>query len=814
MPTKPGETDLPPSLQAPAPARARPPEPSNGGPPPLPFTGRAAELNRLRSLRNERKLVVIEGEPGIGKTRLAEEFMRYTQFETPPPLALKGACHELESALPYAALMEALRKLAARPDWALLRSRLELPPLWLNEAARLLPELNSELALQTAPPTDEMHLWEGLAQFLLALARAQPLLFFLDDLQWADASTLGLLGYLLRKVASSSESGGATIFFLAAARPAPARSQYATLIQALTRENRIVRLPLKALSSEETAGLAMELSPANAAALAEWLTRNAEGNPYILSELVRHTRERHILGADGNLREEELGSSPVVPQTVYTLIQSRLAQLSNPARRVLDTAVAAGREFEFQVVARASALSESAALDALDELRAAGLVYPKDSQGKVYVFDHALTMEVAYKEVGELRHRLMHRHVAEAMESLYRTRLEEVAGVLAWHFSEGNAPERAADYALRAARHAVRLAAWKEAIPFYQIALSGGDETRRAGIYLALGDAYGQAGELARASEAFQSALLLARDGDVASRSQARIGLARSLLPQGRFSEIISLVQTICASGRPQDVIAAQFLWGTALSIEGAELEEASQHLRNAEEMLQKNPGPSRAEDIANLAQIKFEQGSVAAQQGDLERAISLYEEALAIAEKDDAAMQQRILAHNNIAYHSLLAGKPGARDTAREHAQAGLALAHEKGEILQETYLYSTLGEIALAQGDVEGAEKSFEEGLSLAERLQMPERIAGLSANLGLVALRKGETSLAIHRLSGALAQADALGTRHLAAQIRLWLAPLLPRSEARATLAEARAIAESGGRRRLLEEADRLEKELLNS
>ena len=107
--------------------------------------------------------------------------------------------------------------------------------------------------------------------------------------------------------------------------------------------------------------------------------------------------------------------------------------------------------------------------------------------------------------------------------------------------------------------------------------------------------------------------------------------------------------------------------------------------------------------------------------------------------------------------------------------------------------------------------AEKHFADGLALAEQLSIPERIAGLTANLGRVAVQRGQTALAVHRLSTALARAEALSARHLAAQIRLWLVPLLPPAEARASLAEARAIAESGGRRRLLEEVSRLEEQL---
>jgi hypothetical protein len=123
--------------------------------------------------------------------------------------------------------------------------------------------------------------------------------------------------------------------------------------------------------------------------------------------------------------------------------------------------------------------------------------------------------------------------------------------------------------------------------------------------------------------------------------------------------------------------------------------------------------------------------------------------------------------------------------------------------------YLFSTLGEIALGQGDIDAAEERFQQGLAQAEQQPLPERVAGLTANLGLVALARGETALALHRLSAAMAHADALGTHHLGAQIRLWLAPLLPPAEARVRLAEVRALAQ--GRTRLLAEAEAISQKL---
>ena len=781
----------PPAVLGPHPARRRAREVK----PALPFTGRGAELQLLQNLVRSHKLALIEGEPGIGKTRLAEEFTR--KFEAIP---LASAGRELGQTLPYQPLIEALRSLLARPEWPALQAGVwpGLAPVWQVEVARLLPELTGKPAQPPPGPqtADEPRLWEGVHQFLTTISRQRPLLLFLDDLHWADTSTLRLFDYLVRQADEQ-------IYYLAASRPVLPRSPFTTLLHSLTREDRVARIPLTRLEAAEVANLSQRLSPQSAGPLAAWLMRNSEGNPYVLAELLRYAREKKILGPDGRLDESALSSSPSLPPTIYSLIQARLAPLSEAARRILDAAVAMGRDFEFEVVARAAALSENAALDALDELRLAGLVLPQG--GMDYTFDHTLTMEVAYREVGEPRHRLLHRRIAEAMESLYSpARLEASSGIVASHFHEGNALERAAPYAMAAGREAMALAGWKEAVSFYEMALQGSTPSQQGEIYEALGEAYFLEGDNLHAIEAFQRAVNLAEQRrDTAGAETAKLALARTLLSQARFDEAITLAHQVRISTDLERALQAEMLWGTALSLEGADLEGAAEHLQKAGSFQNAQENP------LYRSQIQFDLGSIAAQQGDLPKAISLYKEALQAAQEapPELGSSLHILACNNLAYHLLLAGDPAAR----EYAEAGMALAVEKGAIGLQPYLFSTLGEISLAEDDLDSAERYFSEGLALAERITFPERIAGLTANLGLVAQRRGQLDLAIHRLSMAQVRADTLGTRHLAAQIRLWLAPLLPPVEAHVLLAEARAIAENSGRRLLLKEVNRLEKSL---
>jgi tetratricopeptide (TPR) repeat protein len=335
---------------------------------------------------------------------------------------------------------------------------------------------------------------------------------------------------------------------------------------------------------------------------------------------------------------------------------------------------------------------------------------------------------------------------------------------------------------------------------------------------MALGSALMRSGQFARATEVYREALrwVGGDPADPASAERAaeiRLALARSLLTQARFADVIHLAQQVLQSGPRRLAREAELMWGTALSIEGSDLEGAAEHLKAAEEICMGKDGEQRpeesSEDLVTLSQIRFELGSVLAQQGDLRQAVALYRQSLEAASQEDTGelIERRILSYNNLAYHLLLLGDA----SAGEYAEAGLRLAREKGILGLQPYLLSTLGEITFARQDLDEAERYFTQGLSLAERLSMPERIAGLTANLGLVASQRGQTSLAIHRLSTALGQADSLGTLHLAAQIRLWLVPLLPPAEAHSRLGEARAIAESSGRKRLVEEADRLKTNL---
>jgi predicted ATPase/DNA-binding SARP family transcriptional activator len=769
----------------------------------LPFLGRDAELETLKGYLGSGKLILLEGEPGIGKTRLLTELIAsQTQGKT-SALVLQGISHELEQGLPYQPIVDALRKLLARPGWESLFMGLNLETLWLTEVSRLLPELLTRFPQIPAPvpPADEPRLWEALLRLFRGLSHLREVWLFLDDLHWADAATIAWLGYLVRHMPSQS------LNLVATSRPLVGQTNLIKLLQALTRENRLVRIQLSVLPESAMQKLAVILSQKQNEQFSGWLIKNGEGNPFFITELVRYAQRIGMLDKYGALNMELLDQSPAIPATIQNLVQSRLLRLSGNARHLLHVSAVIGREFDFELVKQVSSFSEADTLDAIEELQAAHLINPLPDDK--FTFDHSLTMEVSLNDVSETRRHLIHRRVADTLESIYQSDLDPVSGLITRHFLSGNLPDRAKTYAFRAGRFAANLAAWAEAIAFFKQALSlESDDMELARIFVAMGTARFHKGDFALASKDYRSALArIQTSHNWSLLEDAYLGLSLSLYPQARFAEAIEMAAKLRTYGPSELAVCAEFIWGASLIVESAHPAEAEHHLLEAERLLLE---PQRTFDTkVTLAQIQYSLAGAFGQQGQTREAIEQFREVLDMLERGEETLDtlRNIMAYNNLAYYLHLLGDASAMD----YIKKGIALAKERGSLSHLPYLYSTSGEIALANGDLDAAEKYFNDGLALAEQIPFPERIAGLTANLGLLAKERGDVDLALERLETALKLVEPLGNHHLEARIRIWLASLLPLDDARTCLNSARILAQEGGLSGLLDEIGELEKEL---
>jgi predicted ATPase len=409
-------------------------------------------------------LVLIGGESGIGKTRLASELALMVEAEGGRVLWGNATA---ESA-PYQAIIQALRSalplVAALDDGTtIMRVTPSVPrakdlpsePLWLAAIASLIPELRTRLSnLPTLVPLDpereRARLFESLVRCVEGLAQPRPLLLLLDDLHWAGATTFAWLEFLANRLANLPVLVVGTYREEEAAREHPLRA----MRRRLQKANLVSHLALGRLDAGSVEKIAERFAPT----LGQTIYGTSEGNPFFVNELIRDWIES--------------GKTVPTPSTIATTIAGRLTHLSEAARHLCEVAAVIGTSFDIDLVCQVAGWSEAQTLDALDELLDHQLLREAGGRSRFdYAFTHHLIQSTVYTTLPNDTRTRRHRRVAHVMEELSETLGEEFAGERARHWDRGGEPEHAAENYLRAARYALALYADDEALVHIQRAL-------------------------------------------------------------------------------------------------------------------------------------------------------------------------------------------------------------------------------------------------------------------------------------------------------------------------------------------------------
>jgi class 3 adenylate cyclase len=496
------------------------------------FVGRDAELEQMRglledALAGQGRLLLLSGDPGIGKTRTAEQLATYARVRG--ARVYWGRCHEGEGQPPYWPWSEALRSYALDADPVGLRWELGSRAA---DVAQIVPELAERLGDLGEPPDMEseqarFRLFDSFAGFLGGASSARPMVVVLDDLHWADEPSLLLLRFVARRLADTGLLVIGTYRDVELGRHHP----LADTLGDLAGVEGAGRVSLKGLEAggiadyiELTAGV--DRPPR---ALAEAIRDQTGGNPFFIGEVVR------LMAAEGRLGADDARGQVAIPQGVREVVGRRLDRLSDEANQALRLAAVCGRDFRLDVLDRVCDLPRAEIEAALHEAVVDRLVDEVDGAPGGYSFSHALVRETLQAEVPASRRVTMHLEIGEALEQVHAGELDRHLGELAHHFIEA-APlgesERAVDYATRAAAKARERLAYEDAAVLYAKALDAlelgaqPDLERRLTLLLDLGSAQTRAARVNDARATLERAASLARDlGRPDQMAEAALGI-------------------------------------------------------------------------------------------------------------------------------------------------------------------------------------------------------------------------------------------------------------------------------------------------
>jgi DNA-binding CsgD family transcriptional regulator/tetratricopeptide (TPR) repeat protein len=579
-----------------------------------PFVGRAAELEKLRTLMpraegERRRVALLAGEPGAGKSRLAREFA--ARAATEGVLVLYGACDAVVRT-PYGPFVEALERLVRVTDGAQLRAALGAGG---GELTRLLPDLSVRVG-GLAPPvqadadTERHRLHTAVADLLANVSRARPILLVLEDGHWADATTLLLLRHLARAAWS------ARLLILATFRDSEADvpAELSETLADLRRSDDVVRMRLGGLTGAEVSDLVSRAAGSHQDPddpqlheLASTIHDLTAGNAFLVCELWRAAVETGIVDvAGGQVRVTRPLSEFGTPESVREVVSQRLSRLGPRTIDLLELAAAAGPDFELEPIRRAAGIAEPELLAALEEALASGMIEELHAKRLACRFTHEIVRRALYDRLSGLRRAELHLRVGEALESA-PVNSDRALADLAHHFGAAapfGGAERAIDYNLRAARAASAALAFDDAAMRLRTAIEIGirGEPERAGALLELGAASHRAGKATDALDAFASTAKIARalgSGDLLAR--AAIGYEDACWRPGliRADAIELLEEALAAVDNSSDELRIGLLAGLSRALDFAGERERGALVRDNAIALAR-----RHEDYAGLAKV------------------------------------------------------------------------------------------------------------------------------------------------------------------------------------------------------------------
>lgn len=728
--------------------------------------GRQAELDTAQDLLDEATqgaggVLAVFGEAGMGKSLLTQEIAKQAQKREMRVIA--GACLSYGGDIPYLPWADVLRALlgvsAVERSAQLQQLTRGLAAAGLSGWESLVAEpLNleaeeTELTASLDPRLRQQRLFDIVLELIHHHAERQPLLLVIEDVHWADPTSLELLDYVARNVASCP----AALLILHRPREYLA-GRWRKLAHAA--EIGLQELTEVAVRALVAGVLGVEQAPGR---LVELALRKAQGNPFFTEEVVRALIDAEVLKRDNG--HWELVADPDqagVPDTIHGVIQSRIDRLEETDRRVIQVASVIGRVFSLPVLGGVYPHDD---LDGtlprrLNRLGTVGLTLLEQPEPEPrYMFKHALTQDVAYESLSYARRRELHRRVGTFVEAREEEALGERTGFLAHHFFQGRAWPRALTYSLAAGGKAQREYANEVAIAHLGRALQAAaelDEPREAErleAHETLGEVLTIVGQYDEALEHLEKARVLVEARSPSSERERRQAdlfgkTAGAYEAKGEYKAAFSWLEEGLNLPRVEGQIeeAQLYMMGARVFHRQGDNDQATIWCRRGL-MIAQQVGNVEGREV--LAWSNYLLGGLLGRFGDLDTAVQHCQQSFALYEElDNLWGQAQAQTNLAITYYD-----QDAWGLAAEHYQAAMEIVGQIGYAEGQARVATNLGEIYLKQGNLDAAREQYQAALDIVERLGMLYGVALLHNNLGAAYIRGEEWNEAASHLEQSL-------------------------------------------------------------
>jgi DNA-binding SARP family transcriptional activator len=747
--------------------------------------------------------VLIMGDVGIGKTRMAEEMAR--EAKRRGWSVAWSRIYTQEGIIPFRLWVDILRSAFSQGTWQ--RQEVSKHPLTYAPLIHLLPELQDLIPLVEFPPLqapeqEQLRIWEATRDLLTTISTGTPLLIVMDDLQWSDASSCELFAYLARRIYGHA----ITIVGTLREKELPPDHVLHALLTDLYREHAVATIQLEPLTDDQIATLVgqmlssmeveEELGRQPVEQIMQFIKKRVAGNPFFAEELAR-VSPAAVAAMPANGRDYDTLIAQL-PETITAVLGLRLSRLSAGCQRLLGKAAVLGDAFSFEVICAMEegtpGSNEDIVLELLEEGLRSGMLAEAGAGVEVsYSFWHPVLVRYLYENLSAARRRFLHGRAAEILRRIYEGREEEVAAAITHHLIRGGGtPDLIVRYAEMAANHAYKLSSYPEAERHYAILLrylpdTPAEHLRRAYLIECLGECARVQGKFEESRAHYEQALAMRQqyysthtspDPLYEAQIQAilRCEIGTTWYNLGELARAQECFGQVMRELTEHNIVAGP-VWGRVRFMQGnmsgrvgnfTSAQQSAQEALNFFETALAKPAQNKhafstfirrtlAGDPVNVGRVYALMGLIASHSGETygQDPMAYFSKALALYEQHNSQREIGIVTCNI----GDLYLRKGEYELAQSSIRNALKIAERVGDMSYVALNLANLGVSYLRVGNLIDAEKELASGISLSEHINERPNVSIMSTYLAIVLQEQGRLAEAVAPLFKALALSRAM-------------------------------------------------------